>query len=143
MKMHKKAYGTYQEAQANELDQAQLILMMYRGSINFLNKALKVGVEDKIAMGNYISKAKNVILELMMSLNLEEGGEMGNILLRMYKRLFAKLNTAHMADDVSKVAEVRDSLQELEDAWRQVFKSEEYIKMKARRERPGVSACAR
>ena len=82
--MYQQGYGVYQKAQACELDQSKLILMMYAGAIQFLNKALKAANKNRIDMGMYISKSKNVILELISSLNLENGGEMGNVLLRMY-----------------------------------------------------------
>ena len=131
--MYKKGYGIYQEAHAQELDQDQLILMMYAGAVNFLNKALLAAKSDVIEMGINIAKAKKVILELMSSLDIEEGGEMGEILFRMYRRLFNKLNAAHMGDDTEKIAEVRDSLVELEDTWKQVFASEEYGKFKENR----------
>jgi len=130
-----QAYGAYQQAQAQEYDQAQLILMMYRGGINFLNKALEAGKTDKVLMGHYVSKAKKVLLELMLSLNIEEGGQMGEVLLNMYQRLFKKLNTADMSDDRSHIAEVRDSLEELEDVWRQIFSSDEYRKFKENRDK--------
>ncbi len=128
-----QAYGAYQQAQAQDYDQAQLILMMYRGGINFLNKALEAGKTDKVQMGHYVSKAKKVLIELMLSLNVKDSGQMGEVLLNMYQRLFRKLNAAHMADDRRKIGEVRDSLEELEDAWRQIFSSEEYRKFKGNR----------
>lgn len=141
--MFEKGLGAYRKAQAQELDQAQLILMMYRGAINFLNKALVTEETDNVQMSFLISKAKNVILELMLSLNIEEGGDMANMLLQMYQRLFRKLNIAHMKDDRIKVAEVRDSLSELEDTWCQIFRSKEYGKFKKSREQSHIRVCAR
>jgi len=81
-------------------------------------------------MGKYMSLSKNFILELMASLNLEKGGEMGNMLLRTYRMLFSKLNAAHMRDDIVKIAEVRDSLAELKESWKQVFSGGEYKEFK-------------
>jgi len=132
--MYNHGYNVYKKAQAEELDQAQLILMMYRGAVNFLDKALETELSDKIQMSHYISKAKQVIIELMLSLNLEESGNMGEMLLDMYQRLFKKLNVAHMRDDREKVAEVKESLEELEETWRRVFQSAEYKKFKEDRE---------
>lgn len=132
--MASHGYSVYKEAQANELDQAQLVLMMYRGAIGFLDKALETGKTDKVQMNFYIAKAKRVIIELMMSLNIEESGSMGEMLLDMYQRLFKKLNVAHMRDDLRKVSEVRESLKELEETWRQVFRSVEYNEFKSNKE---------
>jgi len=141
--MYNPGYGVYQEAQAQELDQAKLVLMMYRGAINFLDKALEAGKTDKIQMGHYVSKAKNVILELMLSLNLEESGEMGEMLLRMYQKLFKKLNVAHMRDDTVKIAAVKDSFEELEETWIMVFESDLYQEFKQDRELFHLRYCIR
>jgi flagellar protein FliS len=122
----KNGYQAYRDAQAQELDQAKLILMMFAGAIRFLDRALEIGTSDLRESGKYISKAKNVILELISSLDLEHSGEMGAILFRAYQGLFVKLNVAHMRDDLVKVAEVRGSLAELEDSWKRVFASPEY-----------------
>ena len=125
-----KGYSTYQKVQANEREQSELILMMFTGGIGFLDKAIELAETDKIAMGKYISKAKNVLLELMSSLDIENSGEMGEILLRTYRELFNKLNTAYMVNDTRKISEVKDSLIELENAWKQVFNSEEHKRFK-------------
>ena len=119
-------YVVYQNAQADHLDQARLILMMFAGSINFLNKAINVAHRNQKEMMTLISKTKNVLLELIASLNLEQSGEMGEILLRTYRSLFIKLNVAYIDDDINQIKEVRDSLIELEDAWKKVFQSPEY-----------------
>ena len=124
--MSKQGYVAYEEAQAQELDQAKLILMMYAGGINFLNRALKLAKTDKKEMSKYISKTKDVILELMSSLNIEESGEMGLTLFHTYRGLFNKLNIAHIQENIIKISEVRDSLIVLEDVWKQVFKGQEY-----------------
>ena len=121
----KKGYLAYQNAQANELEQSTLILMMFSGGIDFLNKALEDWEKDKTGMNKYISKAKTVLLELMSSLNIEDSGKIGQILFRAYKELFIKLTAAHLQDDMQKIVEVRDSLVELEETWKEVFKGEE------------------
>jgi len=128
--MNSRGLGVYKEAHAQELDQARLILMMYSGAVRFLDKAIAVGNDDAVVMNDQISRAKRVILELMASIDVEHGGEMSVTLLTMYRRLFAKLNEAHIRDDLVSVGEVRDSLIELESAWREVFKSPEYHEFK-------------
>ena len=129
-----KGYSTYQKAQADEYEQSELILMMFNGGICFLDKALKLAETNKTEMNIYVSKAKKVILELMSSLNIENSGKMGDMLLRTYRELFNKLNTAHMTDDTQKISEVKDSLVELYDTWKQIFSIEEYKKFKNKAE---------
>ena len=132
-------YLAYQQAHANDLEQSTLILMMLSGGIGFLDKALKLWKTDKVETGKYISKAKDVLLELMSSLNIEDSGEIGSILFNTYKRLFFKLTAAYLQDDINRIMEVRDSLAELEETWKQVFKSEEYELFKKDRENFKVS----
>jgi len=133
--MTHSGYAVYQEAQAHEVDQAKLILMMFSGSIKFLNNAIEAADTDSETMKKNVSKAKKVILELISSLNIDDSGEMGEILLKTYKGLFIKLNVAYVENDVAKITEVRDSLTELEDSWKKIFQSPEYQKFKKSRER--------
>lgn len=128
--MKSRGLGVYKEAHAQELDQARLILMMYSGAVRFLDKAIEAGDNDAAVMNDQVSRAKRVILELMASIDIEHGGEMSVTLLTMYRRLFAKLNEAHIRDDLVRIGEVRDSMIELESAWREVFKSPEYHEFK-------------
>jgi len=64
---------------------------------------------------------------------------MGVVLFDTYKRLFTKLNAAHMADDTAKIREVRHSLKELGETWQQVFDGDKSRKLK----NEGKSAHAR
>ena len=139
MTSQQKGYLAYQQAQANELDQSTLVLMMFSGGIGFLDRAIELWNTDKVENVKYISKAKEVILELMSSLNIEDSGEIGSILFNAYKGLFFKLTAAHLQDDIKRIVEVRDSFAELEETWKQVFKSEEYELFKKNSENIKVS----
>ena len=134
MNVHReKGITAYQEARFNEFDQAELILMMFTGAVSFLDKAVECSKTDKRRMGYYISRAKNVLLEIMSSLNLKESGEIGSLLLDTYSRQYRALHQAQMTDNRDKVILVRNSLAEIGDAWKEVFKSEEYLEFKRRR----------
>jgi flagellar secretion chaperone FliS len=126
MQSTKHAYMAYQEAQAHDLDQAKLILMMFAGAIRFINKGLEAASGEQAESDRYFARAKNVILELISSLNIDTGGEMGTILLRAYRGLFLKLTAAQLQKDMKAAAEVRDSLAELEDSWKKVFSGPDY-----------------
>jgi len=138
---HQKGFQAYQRAHENELEQSTLILMMYSGGIAFLDKALEVIETDKAAADNYISKAKNVIIELMSSLNLDEGGDMGRLLFKTYKGLYIKLTVADIRNDYVLIADVRKSLGELAEAWKQVFQSDEYRLFKSAKTRMKAFDC--
>ncbi len=132
--MAHNGYVIYQNAQADQLDQSRLILMMFAGSIKYLNKAINVAYHNPKEMAKLVSKAESVLLERSAALNLEQSGDMGEILLRTYRGLFIKLNVAYIENDVDQIKEVRDSLGELEDAWKKVFQSPEYLNFKRNRD---------
>jgi len=126
MQPARRGYEAYQEAQAQELDQAKLILMMFAGAVRFLSKAVESADADTVEADRYISKTKKIILELISSLDIENSGEMGAILLRAYRGLFLKLTAAQIQHDMRAVGEVRASLVELEDSWKTIFSGPEY-----------------
>ncbi len=126
MQATRRGYEAYQEAHAHELDQAKLILMMFAGAVKFLSKAIDSAESDSLETDRYISKTKKIILELISSLDIENSGEMGAILLRAYRGLFLKLTAAQIQCDMRAVGEVRASLVELEDSWKKVFSGPEY-----------------
>jgi flagellar secretion chaperone FliS len=135
MTSSKRGYIAYQEAHAQELDQAKLILMMFAGAIRFLDNALKIQDFNSMEMDRSISRAKRVLLELISSLDIDNSGEMGPVLLRAYHGLFLKLNAAYLENDIRKVEEVRNSLTELESSWKLVFAGSEYQSFKKNRDR--------
>ena len=134
-----KGIRVYQQAHENEIEQSTLILMMYSGGIGFLDKALAAKDTDRRLADDQILKAKNVLLELMSSLNLDEGGDMGQLLFRTYRSLFVKLTSAHIAGDFARIAGVRDELKELESAWKEVFDGDEYRFFKQKKSREATA----
>ena len=81
----KQGYQAYQTFHASELDQEKLIMMMFNGSIGFLDKALELIGENPLEAGKYLTKAKNVLVELISSLDIEKGGEIGEVLLEKWQ----------------------------------------------------------
>ena len=57
-----RGYSAYQNAHAQELEQSELICMMFSGGINFLDKALQLAETDKVEMGHYVAKTKKILL---------------------------------------------------------------------------------
>ena len=66
-------------------------------------------------------------------MNIEDSGEIGEMLLKTYRSLFIKLNVAYIENNIEKISEVRDSLKGLEESWQKVFRSPEYQEFKKNR----------
>ncbi|KPA34040.1 putative flagellar protein FliS [Leptospira interrogans] len=88
MSLARKSTATVEQYKSNEIStvsQGKLIVMLYDGAIRFLNIALENNTPRKYdVVNNHILKAGEIVTELMLALNLEQGGEVANNLLGIY-----------------------------------------------------------
>ncbi len=113
----------YQQTQIQTASQEQILLMLYDGAIQFLNKAKK-GMEDKDieSIHNNIIGAQKIISEFMNTLDMETGGEVAKNLYGLYDYMYFKLVQANVKRDVAMVNEVLGYLKELRRTWDQAIK---------------------
>ena len=135
MKNQLKAYMMYEKVQVEECDSGELILMMYNGAVRSLRIAEEFHHKRKtIQRNNEISRAKQIILELLGSINLD-AGEIATKLTGIYITLFRKLNKFYLEEDVKIIRDVCRMLEDLESAWKVVFNSDEYTRIIAERKK--------
>ena len=135
MKNQLKAYMMYEKVQVEERDSGELILMMYNGAVRNLRIAEEFHHKRKtIQRNNEISRAKQIILELLGSINLD-AGEIATNLTGIYITLFRKLNKFYLEEDVKIIRDVCRMLEDLESAWKVVFNSDEYTRIIAERKK--------
>ncbi len=116
----------YKSNEISTASQAKLIVMLYDGAVRFLDIALEHIHNPKrydVVSSNLI-KVGDIISELMVSLNLDEGGKMANDLLSIYVYLKKRLIEANLKKDKNIVLEVRKHLSELKTAWEEIEKKE-------------------
>jgi len=118
-------YGNYQnaykKAAVNTLDQNKLIIMLYDGAIknaSFAVEHIKSGEIEKVH--NCLIKTKNIVTELMATLNMEQGGDIAKNLQSLYSYMFSQLIEANMEKKFKPVLVVIDLLKELRAAWVQI-----------------------
>jgi flagellar protein FliS len=105
----------------NTLDQNKLIIMLYDGAIknaSFAVEYMKSGEIEKVH--NCLIKTKNIVTELMATLNMEQGGEISKNLKSLYSYMFSQLVEANMEKKSKPVLVVIDLLKELRAAWVQI-----------------------
>lgn len=115
-------YGGYQnayrKAAVGTMDQNKLIVMLYDGAIRHLKQALMNMQDGNIEkIHNSLVKSKNIISELMASLDLERGGEIAKNLQSLYTFMFGQLIEANVQKDPKPVENVLGLLMQLRDAW--------------------------
>ncbi len=118
-------YGNYQnaykKASVNTLDQTKLIIMLYDGAIKnatFAVEHMKSGQIEKVH--DCLIKTKNIVTELMATLNMDRGGDIANNLQSLYSYMFSQLIEANMNKKTEPVVVVIDLLKELRAAWTQI-----------------------
>jgi len=115
--------NAYKKASVNTLDQNKLIIMLYDGAIknaSFAVEHMKSGEIEKVH--NCLIKAKNIVTELMATLNMEQGGDVAKNLQSLYSYMFSQLIEANMEKKIQPILVVIDLLKELRSAWVQINK---------------------
>ena len=100
-------------------------IRMYEGAIRFLEMA-KLGFEyeDPIeqieTIHNNVTRAQEIINELNMTLDMEQGGETAIQLRDLYNYFDNRLFDSNLRKDVAGIQEVIDRLGSLLEAWEEI-----------------------
>ena len=118
-------YGNYQnaykKASVNTLDQNKLIIMLYDGAIKNASFAVEYMKSEEIEkVHDCLIKTKNIVTELMATLNMDRGGDIAKNLQSLYSYMFSQLIEANMNKKTEPVVIVIDLLKELRAAWTQI-----------------------
>ena len=118
-------YNQYKQTQITTANQGKLIVMLYDGAIKFLNIAVdNLDLKTYDVVNNNIIKAQDIITELLLSLNMEEGGEISQNLFNLYMYFKKQLLEANIKKDGEILAQIIKMLKELRDAWDQISANE-------------------
>ncbi|SOC34978.1 flagellar export chaperone FliS [Ureibacillus acetophenoni] len=120
MVTHNAAYNAYQQNSVTTASPGELTLMLYNGCIKFLLKSKKAIEENNIVEKNTnIQKAQNIIIELMVTLKLDE--EVAKQMLSLYDYMNRRLIEANIKNDTEIIDEVIGLSTEFRDTWKQVI----------------------
>lgn len=121
---YNQAYSAYKEASVKTASQGKLIIMLYDECCRQLSSALeKFGDDDKIAakdiepFSHNVIKAQEIITELMVSLDMDSGGEIAQNLLNLYMFFNQELLEANMGTKPEKITFVRNMMSQLRESW--------------------------
>ncbi len=121
----KNALNQYKETQVATANQGKLIVMLYDGAIKFLNIAIeKMEPKTYDVANTNIIKAQDIITELLLSLNMKEGGEVSQNLFNLYMYFKKTLLEANIQKDAEMLKNVVVLLKDLREAWDKVSAKE-------------------
>ena len=123
------ALSSYKETRIKTASQGQLLLMLYDEAIKQLDRGLELlelnnsGKKDPgriEQIGKSIMKTQEIITELMVSLDFEQGDEIAKNLFALYTWFNRELLEANIRQDMQRIMVVRDMMNDLRGAWRQI-----------------------
>lgn len=122
MENRNNAQFTYQATQISTATKEQLLLITYDIGIKSCRIAETALSGDEAkrdfeVASREIIRAQAVIRELMVTLNMERGGEMAKTLMGLYNFMYQTLVDANVSKEPEKVRTVRDMLESLKQSW--------------------------
>ena len=108
---YNKYIKQYQTSNITTATPEKLMIMLFDGAIQFLQKA-KINIEEKNLKdrSSNIESARKIIRELMRTIDLENGNDVSKQLFRLYNKMAMKLIKANVQRDTKLIDEVLDDL---------------------------------
>ena len=126
----KNMYQAYAKTNVQTSDQLSLILMLYDGMIRFMKKSIvKINQQDVEGAHTYIKRSKDILTELLSTLKVEAGGEVGQNLKNLYLYAYECLTEANLTKNPKKVEEALKVMMTLRQGWSEL--KEQQAKQKA------------
>ena len=115
-------WNSYRQIATQTAPPGQLILMLFDGALNSMQRALQgfdqaaPGSRNEIIHNN-LRRAIDIIRHLNGSLNLEAGGELAQTLRRLYHYFDTRLTESNLRKRREGIDEVIGQLSGIRDAW--------------------------
>ena len=114
----------YQQYRATKVETAgsvDLVVMLYQGAVRFIRQGISaMERDDSRSAHTDLVRAQDIIVELLGSLNREDGGQIAVQLASIYDYCFRRLVTANVKKDPAAAREVVGILRDLGTAWQEI-----------------------
>ena len=123
------ALSTYKETRIKTASQGQLIIMLYDEAVRQLDRGLELLALNDTGkkhpgrieqIGRAIMKTEEIITELMVSLDFEQGGDISQNLFSLYTWFNRELLEANIKQDMGRIRVVRNQIDQLRSAWQEI-----------------------
>ena len=123
------AISSYRETRVKTASQGQLIIMLYEEAVRNLDRALellelnaggKKNPENIEKISKAVLKVQEIITELIVSLDFEQGGEIAKNLFALYTWFNKELLEANIQQDIRRIMVIRNQINELKSAWAEI-----------------------
>lgn len=116
--MSHTAHDAYLEGRILSADPLELVRLLYQGCTDAVREARRCLSEGEVAgRSRWVSKATDILTELIASLDRQRGGEIAGRLALLYDYMQRRLLDAHLQQADQPLAEVLGLLITLGEAW--------------------------
>jgi|SRR4051812_38417445 flagellar protein FliS len=115
-------WNSYRQVAMQTAAPGQLVLMLFEGALRSLDRAehgfaIEDPSEANQTIHNNLQRAQDILHELNMALNIEEGGQLASTLRSLYEYMDGKLHESNLRKSSEGLIEVRKYLSTLRNAW--------------------------
>jgi len=122
---YKNASSTYKETTVKTAGQGQLIVMLYDEAVRQMTTAVELMQHEKTKrepgrieqINKAVMKTEEIITELLVSLDFDQGGEISKNLFSLYTWFNKELVEASINQDINRMLTVKDMLADLRNTW--------------------------
>ena len=118
------AYSAYRETGVRTATRGKLVVMLYDEAIKQLEYAMsyllasnKIEAAHIEQFSKHILKVQEIITELMVSLDMDAGGDIAKNLMSLYIYFNPELLNVSINHNRAKISFIQDMLVQLRDAW--------------------------
>jgi flagellar protein FliS len=117
------AYNAYKNNSINFASKEQLLMMLLDGAVKF-SKIGRQAIADKDVPKAHenIVKTQNIFYELMVTLDVERGGEWAKNLMSVYDFIVRRLTEANIKKNTDIIDEVISLIEDIRDTWSEAYK---------------------
>jgi len=116
-----KQLKTYQQMHISGLDQRELIVLLYSGALRFIEEGKElIPQKDVPLIHEKLSKARNIFIHLLSTLNMESGGEIADKLSALYAYFIEKITMANATKNVTDLDDIIPLIQTIKESWEKI-----------------------
>ncbi len=120
---------SYRQISLETAPPGELVLMLYDGLIRFLGQArsgfdFEDPLERNQTVHNNTLRAQDILNELTVTLDLEQGGELAETLQDLYLYMGERLQDSNVNKDPAGLEEVIERITVVRDAWSQMLQEQ-------------------
>lgn len=124
--MVRNPWSSYQKIATQTAAPGQLVLMLFEGALRFLDRAqsgfeMEDPAERNATIHNNVQRVQDILHELNMALDLEQGGDLASTLRGLYEYMDRRLIESNIQKTEAGILEVRERLSRLREAWAEML----------------------